>query len=669
MSTLDADSLYSLLPAFVRLRDQTQGGGALQALMQVIAGQAQVISDGLDQLYDDQFIETCAPWVVPYIGDLIGFTPLQPLGPGQPAATRAEVADTIGYRRRKGTLAMLEQLCFDVTGWPCMAVEYFTRLATAQYVRNHIRPGNAIVDVRSPMTATDVGSAFDVVPHTVDVRRIDGGRGRHNIMNVGLFVWRLQAYTNSGHPARQVAANQFTFDPFGGDVPLVNPAVPVPSEFSLDARDNLPFYLARYPLFADVTPYATSPPAAVSVNGVAVPGAAVGWCDLSAWAPPTAPGIDVAVDPVLGRLVFATPPLSTDVVAVDYSYAFSGDYGGGDYQRAVSSDDATAEGSLPSPTVTTFAAADLPAAHDQVVEISDSGIVEGDLTLAPDAHLLVVRAADWQRPVLTGNLTITGVGGASVTLRGLAIGGSLSINGAGPLTVRLEHCTVRGTVDWSAAGLIGTLVVDHSLCGPLETNDGVDVTITDSAVDAGSDTAAALSGGTAGGSLMAAGSLTVARSTVLGTVSARTIPLFENSVVTGPVVSTERQAGCFRYSFVPVTGSQTPVRFRCQPDLEINTEVAAARAANPAFDATAAAALTAQVTAWLLPAFTSRSWGQPGYLQLADAAPDQIRFGAQDGDEMGVFYGLFSARREANLAYRVREYLRLGLEAGIIHAT
>ena len=81
------------------------------------------------------------------------------------------------------------------------------------------------------------------------------------------------------------------------------------------------------------------------------------------------------------------------------------------------------------------------------------------------------------------------------------------------------------------------------------------------------------------------------------------------------------------------------------------------------------AAIQTSVQAWLLPAFTSRTPGQPGYLQLADAAPDQIRFGAAEEDEMGVFYGLFSARRESNLSYRLNEYLRIRLEAGIIHAT
>src|SRR5579862_1940061 len=115
MSAVDAGALYALLPAFIRLKDQTEGGGVLQALMGVIAGQAQVVSLALDQQYDDQFIETCAPWVIPYLGDLIGFVPLRPLGPDKPSATRVEVADTIGYRRRKGTLSILEQLCSDVT--------------------------------------------------------------------------------------------------------------------------------------------------------------------------------------------------------------------------------------------------------------------------------------------------------------------------------------------------------------------------------------------------------------------------------------------------------------------------------------------------------------------------------------------------------------------------
>ena len=66
------NKLYRLLPAIYRIRDEKHGG-ALRDLLSVIAEQIAVLEEDLEQLYDDQFIETCAPWVIPYIGDLIGY--------------------------------------------------------------------------------------------------------------------------------------------------------------------------------------------------------------------------------------------------------------------------------------------------------------------------------------------------------------------------------------------------------------------------------------------------------------------------------------------------------------------------------------------------------------------------------------------------------------------
>jgi hypothetical protein len=681
MSVTDADQLYALLPAFVRLRDQTDGGGVLRALIGVIAEQAQVVGLGLDQLYDDQFVETCAPWVLPYIGDLIGFTPRRPLAAGEPAATRGEVASTIGDRRRKGTLAMLEQLCSDVTqitvtdesgvphplaGWPGVAVEFFSRLSTTQYVRNHLRPQNAIVDVHSPMTAVDIGSAFDMAPRTADVRRIAARRGRYNIMNVGIFAWRLAAYRNDHHPARQVGTNRYTFDPFGRDVPLVNRPAPATATFVLTQRDNLPFFLRRYPLFAGVDPYAARPVVVVRVGEEKVADNAIGWCDLSAWTAPSTPGIEVAVDPELGRLAFATPPEDGTAVKVDYAYAFSGDYGGGAYVAPVGSDEATVESGLPAPARVGFAAAALDTTSGPaVLEITDSAIRTGPIDIQPGTGLLVVRAGEMQRPVLAGDLGIVASQGSSLTLRGIGIDGSIKITGTGPLTLRLEHCTVRGTLDWSAAGVTGTLAVDHSLCGPLVVNAGVNLDLRDSAVDAAADGAAAVAA--SGGE--PAGELSAARCTILGTVAARRVELLSDSIVTGTLTATERQAGCLRYSFVPLTGSTTPRRFRCQPDREIDVEIAAALRDNPGLTLAQRGAIRATVEAWLVPAFTSRAPGRPGYLQLADATPDQIVRGAEHDNEMGIFYGLYSPARESNLAHRVAENLRIGLDVGIFHAT
>ena len=122
-----SNPLIELLPAIHRLRDHEQGG-ALRELLDVVAQQVAVLEEDLEQLYDDQFIETCADWVVPYIGDLIGYRSLHHSTPGL-ATPRAEVANTIGHRRRKGTVAMLEQLARDVTGWPAKVVEFFQLLA------------------------------------------------------------------------------------------------------------------------------------------------------------------------------------------------------------------------------------------------------------------------------------------------------------------------------------------------------------------------------------------------------------------------------------------------------------------------------------------------------------------------------------------------------------
>src|SRR5688572_21201246 len=147
MATLTAERLYQLLPSVHRLRDAQQGH-ALRDLVSLLAREFEVLEEDVEQLHDDQFIETCADWVVPYLGDLIGYRPLHGVVP-RVASSQAEVAHTIGYRRRKGTVAMLEQLARDVTGWPARAVEFFEQLAATQYM-NHTRlHAQATADLRS----------------------------------------------------------------------------------------------------------------------------------------------------------------------------------------------------------------------------------------------------------------------------------------------------------------------------------------------------------------------------------------------------------------------------------------------------------------------------------------------------------------------------------------
>src|ERR1039457_6504919 len=68
------DRLYELLPVVHRTRNLEQGE-PLHALLRVIAGQVNVAEDDIAGLYATWFIETCQDWVVPYIGQLVGYEP------------------------------------------------------------------------------------------------------------------------------------------------------------------------------------------------------------------------------------------------------------------------------------------------------------------------------------------------------------------------------------------------------------------------------------------------------------------------------------------------------------------------------------------------------------------------------------------------------------------
>ena len=196
--SLDNGGLYTLLPAIYRIRDAEQGY-PLRALLSIIEEQVAVVQADLGQLYDDQFIETCAEWAVPYIGDLVGARGLYELS--DIVSQRPQVANTLAYRRRKGTVGVVEQLARDVTGWRARAVEYFPLLTTTQYM-NHVRPDNkGTAGLHAWVPLERVDSPFDTIPHTADVRRIESGRGSHNIPNVGVFLWRLNSYSLQMSPA------------------------------------------------------------------------------------------------------------------------------------------------------------------------------------------------------------------------------------------------------------------------------------------------------------------------------------------------------------------------------------------------------------------------------------------------------------------------------------
>ena len=256
MTIYTAERLYELLPAIYRLRD-AERGYPLRSLLSVVAREIGIAEEDIARLYANWFIETSDEWVVPYIGDLLGVRGLHALEDAG-FTRRAFVANTLSYRRRKGTPTMLEQLAHDTTQWNARVVEFFELLGTTQYL-NHLRPHNVRTpDLRRTNALELLDTPFDSIGHTADVRRIATGRGKHNIPNVGIFLWRLQAYFVSRSTPRPVvkpADGRYTFSPLGNDAPLFNRPQTETTITHLADEVNVPGELRRRALYDDLENY------------------------------------------------------------------------------------------------------------------------------------------------------------------------------------------------------------------------------------------------------------------------------------------------------------------------------------------------------------------------------------------------------------------------------
>ncbi len=665
--SLDGKQLLELLPVIYRLRDADSG--ALEGLLAVIAEQGAVLKENLEQLYDDLFIETCAEWAVPYIGDLIGYRPLHQVVPGQ-IGSRAEAANTIAYRRRKGTASMLEQLARDVTGWDARVVEFFQILKTSQYL-NHLRMNNlASPDLRRWEPLENLDTAFDSLAHSVDVRRIAVGRGRHNIPNVGLFLWRLAAQPWRGAEAFRIDARRYLFNPLGRNTPLFTKPEAEEEITHLAEPLNVPRPISRRRLDRYLEAY-YGPDKSLFIEG-RVDASEISICNLAdadpagnAWAH-SPPAGGVAIDPELGRIAFAEDQNSPPVVT--FHSGFSGNLGGGEYSRARTFDaDLAPVARAPDPHQTIQAALD-SLNGSGAVEILDSSTYQETLIIQVGAgQAMEIRAAEGRRPLvrLAGPLLISGGKDATLCLNGLVIGGGrLEVKGDFHL-IRLVHCTLVPGLALSPNGdplhpeepsLIvespfTRIEIEQSIVGGLRIAAGAQAHIENSVVDATQAAHIAYTGIDPNAPQTVPGAaLTLKNSTVIGKVHTVQLDLVSNSIILAeagdwdrPVRAQKVQEGCVRFSYLP-WDSQAPRRYYCQP-------------AKP------------EDISRVRPVFTSLRYGAPGYCQLSARCAAEIRQGADDESEMGVWHDLYQPQREMNLRVRLDEYLRCSLEAGIFYAS
>jgi hypothetical protein len=704
--TENVDRLYELLPTYIRARD-VERGYPLRALLRVIGHEVVGIEENIAMLYDDWFIETCQEWVVPYIGDLIGYEAVEDLrnvGSERSSARdrvlipRREIANTLRYRARKGTLALLEALAMDVGGW--------TAAAAVEFFGNRVKYNGTVREIIGD-------SIFNPSVPPSD-----------NQTHIRLYVWRKRVYPVTHTIPNYIETRQpnyYSFSPIGHDVALFTR--PGKRDITANAQ-NLPVPITRERFEKQLADYYG--------EGKSICVYALEWpptderedstealeykpVDLQYIVPgilsddvirrgsrPTYPRVapnQIVIDPALGRMLFPARPRqrTRQDFRVDYYTGFSADLGGGEYERPLSAH--------PDAKVIPTRCADFRVALQQavallknqesdhvLVEINDSGVYSGSLPqiVLLQGQTLQIRAANRCRPVIwiqdnkTGapdDLCVLPYPGSCFILDGIVLAGrglyieepedavfkdmphethlivrhstlvpgwllepdTQPVKSEGS-SIQLNNVLARLTIQRSIVGSIAVLQEDVKLVDPTE------IVLEDSILDSTSARRepALYSYRDDLRVYPAYVALTVRRSTIIGEVDVQELPLAENSIFYGTLNVFNRQGGLMRYSYVP-PNSNTPPRFRCEPDLHPDAEVI----------------------------FLSQRYGTSDYGVLDEKEPDaskpKVKFvleGGEFGAQMGVYYHLFNAVRRANLEKRLQEYLPLGTaDAQVVYVT
>jgi hypothetical protein len=716
--------IYSLLPAVVRMRDAAEGG-PLQALFQVLEEQHGIVRENVWRLYEDQFIETCAPWVIPYIGELIGFDPVYTTPLVSPDS-RAEVANTIGYRRRKGTLVALEQVTADVSGRTTIAVEEFKRLVTTLSLRDVGAKRDGTADLRHGWKLTDQDGPFTRLNRTIDVRNITPravpaispdptpldialhGPGRFNIQDVAVWMWRWQAFQVTKATAVALGGGGYFFSAFGAPIPLFQPAPPESAPFTrLTSESVVPepidlrrfhcrpgdFYPGAFELFAD----GEAVPLGQIIAANLTPGPDGSVC--------TPPKGKIAVDPHCGRIQYGPGLALPKVLLVNYNYGAPAAIGGGPYDR----------------TASILTPAAQPNADFSNAENPFQAIVPS--TKYPT---LKAAVAAWNKlPAnCAGTIGLTNFETLSVDLVGAD---AIRIPSQSVLLIASATATAAGALEWNNA--CATLEGDIEIFAPAPILGPDDIPLTTGQVQ--------ISGVWQNGRLLLTGAeanVQIADSTltpgvrrnphgqaeqpdeasVIGSGDALATNLSLNRVVCGPIALNAASSARILSSIIDA-GDRYAVAFsgpdKSSPGASLHIEETTIigrvwtktlrLASNTLFIAKLGAYDPWLASVWservqtgcvrfswlpsdaitpgayeclppnaasqpaLEPKFISLTFGDPSYCLLSGDVATAIWKGADNGSQIGAYYQIQETEAVANIAIRSEEYLPANLQRGV----
>jgi hypothetical protein len=693
------DKLWQLLPPIYRSLDSdSEAAGPLRELVARVGAQAAIVRRSLERMAEDASIESGDDWTISYIADLLSTNLVASL---DARGQRIDVAKTIYYRRRKGTVALLEELASDLTGWEALVSESFRRLGRSrhgldpavgrptdasdplgerelQLAQGLVGPltGGAIggfADLRDAYGATLNHSAFDEAFHAADVRRGVGQIGWYNIPRLAVFLWRLYSFAVEQSTPVPVlnCPGHYTFDPSGREIPL----------FAANAREGahgvarptrsaeweLPTPIGR--LLLDDQLRGLSHPLVATDMDKLYP-ASIAVYHLQGAFYDLVDDVDhLRLFPERGRFaVDAT--LLADTLRAGYCVGFSSTIGAGTYDRRV-----PRRSPPPQPGPPSLVSGGGGALAGALAAIGGSGTVTiGDsltyTSVTPVAGIghITIRGSNRERPVVRmpsaapnpAAWVLTGLAGSELVLEGLwIVGGDVILRGRFD-RVRLVCCTfdpgqaavAPGTFATAAdgralepsrlfvEGAVRQVVIERSVVGPIRVRGSGTI----ESLEAHDSIIQSLWSELA--LRQPSGDTDLDRCTLMGAGQVHRLTASE-SILDDTVEVEDTQHGCIRFS-AWATGSVLPRKYE---SVEVSPRA---------------------------PLFSSRIFGRPSYGQLlagvdrsivSGAVGATVSEGATDGSEMGAFARERAPIKSRSLDIKFEEFMPLGLTPVLIPVT
>jgi hypothetical protein len=225
--------LWALVPSYYRVLDGGEhldvdtasrelvagtlsGPYDLRRLLGALAAPLASVRQSIEELHRDLFIDSAGDGAIALLADMVGTTLVFP----DARSNRRDVRGTVGWRRRKGTPAMLEDLVDDLSGRMTPLLEGWKLLAITQDL-DLLRMPRTTIDLRDIRVAERTTGPLDATFHVVDIRTPGARTGRYHPAHLSHWLHVTQLFPLARAEAAYIGDQG---DPIAGTVNP--PAVP-----------------------------------------------------------------------------------------------------------------------------------------------------------------------------------------------------------------------------------------------------------------------------------------------------------------------------------------------------------------------------------------------------------------------------------------------------------